>query len=278
MRRSGFSYFWLFGLFLFFSGISPSQAGNAVRISTIEYPPVFQSERIPGKGYGIALDLTQAAFEAAGITVDFVFIPMIRSVESVTKRRYPANLGTVRWFEQKGEQDAVNVVNLININFMLFYKRTRFSDTAALHSLDDLKGYRIGNVRGSSTTPVVQAAGLNIDWISRLDLNFKKLQAERIDFAIASEAAGWTLIDQLYPDALSEFSVVQEPIYRIPVGVVFHKEEQPLAARFRDGVARIIQNGQYARIVDRYYDSSKITLSLFPDNILRQQPMLLTKP
>ena len=45
-------------------------ASDKIRISTIEYPSLFQSQPQPGLGHGAAQDITTAAFKAAGLDAD----------------------------------------------------------------------------------------------------------------------------------------------------------------------------------------------------------------
>ncbi len=227
-------------------------ASDKIRISTIEYPSLFQSQPQPGLGHGAAQDITTAAFKAAGLDADYAYQPMIRAVESVVEKRFPANLGSINWFIKDNKQDQVETVDLLYINFRLFYLKSRFNPDSPEPAAEELKNYRIGNVRGSSTTPVVHSLGIKPDWISTLELNFRKLDAGRIDFAIAGEKAGWTLINQLFLDA-DAFATLSEPIHVVPISLVFHKTERNLKDRFEKGLCHIIKDGSYLEIMQRYY-------------------------
>lgn len=253
-------------------------ASTEIRLSTIEYPPLFQSTQIPGKGYGIASDLTQAAFEAVNISVKFDYIPMARTVDSVINQRHPANLGSINWFIKDRKEKSVKVVNLFNIGFKLFYKKVRFPKGLDYDRLSDLKTLQIGNVRGSSTTPVVNKAGLNIRWISTLEQNFKMLNADRIDLAVGGETAGWTLIKSLYPDTSYQFAAAEKPIHQVPIGLVFHRSERNLIERFNQGIDIILQNGTYMDIVQRYYGDKARDEHFLTQNIRERQSLLNVEP
>ena len=54
-------------------------------LSTIEYPPLFQKNETPGKGYGIARDITTEAFLAMGHKVTYKIIPMGKKGDGVKK-------------------------------------------------------------------------------------------------------------------------------------------------------------------------------------------------
>lgn len=244
-----------------------SFASEKVTLSTIEYPPLFQSKVIPGKGYGIASDLTIEAFKAVDIDAKFDFIPMVRCVESVTLKKYPANLGSINWFTKDKKENLAVVVDLFYINFMLFHKKKRFPEGITYENLSELKKYNIGNVRGSSTTPVVEKAALNIEWVSKLELNFKKLYADRLDFAISGGISGWALIRELHPDSVNDFTTVKKPILKVPIGLVFHKDQGNLIKKFKKGIDTILENGKYYEILERYYGKDQVSDEIFTSNI-----------
>lgn len=243
----------LAGLILSVSSVRAEDDVLVIELSTIEYPSLFQQRETPGLGFGAARDITDAAFARVGVKVNYTFLPMIRSVESVINNRYPGNLGSVNWFLQNGHFEDVVSETLLYINFKLFYLKSRFPDALELPSLDAIKHYRVGNVRGSSTTPVVNELGLNIDWISTLELNFRKLKAGRVDFAISGEAAGWEQLEQLYPGEQERFATMPVPIHIVPISLVFHRDHQIYAVRFRKGLQEILRDGTYNRIMTRYY-------------------------
>lgn len=253
-------------------------ASADVRLSTIEYPPLFQSTKIPGKGYGVASDLTQAAFDAVNVSVKFDYIPMARAVGSVITERHPANLGSINWFIKDRKDKSVKVVNLFNIGFKLFYKKVRFPKGLDYNRLSELKELQIGNVRGSSTTPVVNKAGLNIRWLSTLEQNFKMLNADRIDLAVGGETAGWTLIKSLYPNTSYQFAAAEKPIHQVPIGLVFHRNQQHLINQFNEGIDIILQNGTYMKIVQRYYDEKMLDEHFLTQNIRERQSLLNGEP
>ncbi len=260
--------------------ISENQIKTAhtdILISTIEYPPLFQSVEIPGKGYGVASDLTIAAFQSVNVNVKFAYYPMSRAVVSVTSQGYPANLGSINWFIKDRQDQSVEVVNLFNIDFKLYYKKTRFPGGLDYDKLSDLKHLQIGNVRGSSTTPVVTQAALNIHWFRSLEQNFKVLNANRIDLAIGGESAGWTLIKSLYPGLHHHFSTVEKSIHQVPIGLVFHKSQQDLIAEFNKGIDIILRNGTYMDIVQRYYGDKALNENFLTRNIRERQNFLSGK-
>jgi polar amino acid transport system substrate-binding protein len=226
-------------------------------LSTIEYPPLFQKNETPGKGYGIARDITTEAFLAMGYKVTYKIIPMVRCIKM--NKKYVANVGAINWFKNAQMMDKVVYANVAHSKFVLFYKKKKFPNGISFSSIDDLKKYgKIGNVRGSSTTKIVQKAGLNIDWASSLETNLKKLGANRYDLAISIQLAGWSTLEQLIPEEINEYECSQKAIFEIPISVTFLKENKAVCDQFINGLITIANNGKYMEILKRYYGKSRI--------------------
>jgi polar amino acid transport system substrate-binding protein len=226
-------------------------------LSTIEYPPLFQKNETPGKGYGIARDITTEAFLAMGYKVTYKIIPMVRCIKM--NKKYVANVGAINWFKNAQMMDKVVYANVAHSKFVLFYKKKKFPNGISFSSIDDLKKYgKIGNVRGSSTTKIVQKAGLNIDWASSLETNLKKLGANRYDLAISIQLAGWSTLEQLIPEEINEYECSQKAIFEIPISVTFLKENKAVCDQLINGLITIANNGKYMEILKRYYGKSII--------------------
>jgi len=240
-------------------------ASEKYKLCSIEYPPIFQSKLLPGLGYGVASDITVEAFKSVNVDVSFDFIPMVRSVEYVIQEKYPAILGTISWFIRDKKDHLVQSVDLFTIHFLLFYKKSKFPEGITYDNLNELSKYNIGNVRGSSTTPIVEKANLTIEWVSKLELNFKKLHAGRLDFAIGAGISGWGILRDLYPDSINDFSAIKKPIFTIPISLVFSKNQSILKEKFQKGIDIILENGKFYEIMERYYGKDKVS-----DNILPQ--------
>jgi len=235
---------------------------NTYFLSTIEYPSLFQKEKTKGKGYGMARDLTTEAFIASGSDVRYQILPMARCIKMYKK--YAANVGAIDWFKNAQMMNKVLYANVAHSKFVLFYKKKKFPGGIHFSKLEDLKKYgRIGNVRGSSTTKIVQKAGLKIDWADSLKCNFKKLNGNRFDIAISIQIAGWNTLEHLYPDRIDEFDCCQKTIFEIPISVTFRKKNKAIYDEFMDGLKTIANNGKYREVLERYYENKKI-----PDKIV----------
>ena len=258
---SSFCFVVIFGLLAFFSNNASGK--DTYLLSTIEYPPLFQEKEIPGKGFGIALDLTTEAFKAVGKEVKYKIIPMKRCI--LMEKKYIANVGAINWFKNANMMDKVLYVNVTHSKFVLFYKKNKFPNDITFSKLEDLKQFgNIGNVRGSSTTKLVENAGLSIDWASSLELNFKKLHNDRFDLAISIQLAGWATLMHLYPSAIEQYSCSSKAILEIPISITFLKENKTIYDEFIKGIRMIAANGKFMEILEKYYGKEKI-----PEEVLK---------
>lgn len=228
-------------------------ASEQVTLSTIEYPPFNQSEVLPNGGRGVLIDLVAEAFTAANVSVTFEFIPMARVVWSVVKKNHAATLGMEEWFAKENKEHLVETVELLNMNIVVFYKKDRFPEGLSYEHLRDLKSYTVGIVRGSSLIPLLEEAGVHVEPVSQIDQNFKKLSAGRLDLVVAVDLGGWTILRDLYPDFVDNFSTVKKPLLVNPAGLIFLKEHDRLIQTFRKGLGIILKNGTYYEILERYY-------------------------
>jgi polar amino acid transport system substrate-binding protein len=83
----------------------------------------------------------------------------------------------------------------------------------------------------------------------------------RLDLVIEIDLVGQEIIHHLFPDASSSFgsSVILRSVSPI---TILLDEEQPqaqiIANKYREGLARIIENGTYLEILKRYYGANQV--------------------
>jgi polar amino acid transport system substrate-binding protein len=81
--------------------------------------------------------------------------------------------------------------------------------------LEDLKKYRIGTVRGSSSAPLLKASGIKPDFARDLEMNFDKLLAKRIDYCVALELPAMYIIEHLSREQQSKIAKIDKPMMSI---------------------------------------------------------------
>lgn len=216
------------------------------RLATLEYPP-YSSTGL--KGGGSIVELTRRAFASQGYQPQIDFLPWARVRAELRAGTYQGALAL--WPQEIKEENLIASRPLFYSQLGLFTRRQ-----APVHfaSLDDLRGYKVGIVRGYGYPPGILTSGViteeAVDDIS----NLRKLAARRFDLVLLERIVGEHLVAG-HSD-LSGRLVWQEPaLERIPlvVGFATHQEGQPdWAAIFERGLRELHGSGEYTRILKRY--------------------------
>jgi polar amino acid transport system substrate-binding protein len=118
--------------------------------------------------------------------------------------------------------------------------------------LTDLKGYRIGAVRGYYYEKEFLDAGLNVEYAASEEQNFRKLKAGRVDLVPADEVLGFFLIRKLFPKEVGNFSTLPKPL-NVSANYLMTSKQYPdtqgLLAKFNVALRKIKENGVVQRIV-----------------------------
>jgi polar amino acid transport system substrate-binding protein len=242
-------------------------ASQPIKVSSTIHPSFSQPDAMPGLGNGVLNDLTVQAFKAVDTKVNIEFIPMARIVWSLTESDYDASLGTINWFTKEQKDHLVQAVDLLTANIVFFYKRERFPDGISYEQLSDLKKYKVGSIRGSSTLPLLEKAGIPTELVAELDQNFKKLDAGHIDLTVAVDLTGRNIIKKLFPDAANNFSIVKKPILSIMTSMAFPIGQNGPLQSFKNGLDIILVNGTFYETIERYYGKDYGFEDILPQDI-----------
>ncbi|MFG0382145.1 substrate-binding periplasmic protein [Pseudomonas sp. zbq_18] len=216
------------------------------RLATLEYPPYSSSGL---EGGGSIVELTRRAFASQGYQPQIDFLPWARVRAELRAGTYQGALAL--WPQEIKEEQLIASRPLFYSQLGLF---ARQQDPVRFSSLADLRGLKVGIVRGYGYPPRLLTSGLiteeAVDDIS----NLRKLAARRFDLVLLERIVGEHLIAN--DSELRGRLVWQEPaLERIPlvVGFTSHREGEPdWAAIFERGLRELHGSGEYTRILKRY--------------------------
>lgn len=137
--------------------------GQSIVMSAIDYPPYTIPVSSGGTVGGLASEIAVEAGRAAGIDVRIEIVPMARAGWFIAERKHQALLGLADWVA--GEKFETEVIDILNLGFVFYYKKSRFPAGLAYRTLEELRPYRIGNIRGSSTLGILEGVGLTFNSI-----------------------------------------------------------------------------------------------------------------
>lgn len=216
------------------------------RLATLEYPPYSSQELADG---GSIVELTRRAFATQGYTPQIDFLPWARVRAELRQGSYQGALAL--WPQEIKEENLTASRPLFYSQLGLFVRQR---DPQPFGELADLRGRRVGIVRGYGYPPRLFEPGLvaeeAVDDIS----NLRKLAAKRFDLVLLERVVGEYLVAG---DAeLRGRLVWQEPaLERIPlvVGFAAQRPGQPdWAAIFERGLRELHASGEYMRILKRH--------------------------
>lgn len=218
------------------------------------YPPYTYDDA--GVISGIAVDLLKEAGRLSGLEIAMKIMPFAR-IEAELKRGAASSVACAYAFSHTAERDAYMLfatVPLAMTDYTLYAKAPRSG--VAYTGVEALKGARIG-VRSAFRVPdeLLQAAQrgeLELDYAREDELSFRKLERDRVDYVLANQDVGTTMIRRL---SLPMVKAVQPPVMEFPTFIVFSKS-QPLAPLWRaaidKGLAALRANQTERRIREQY--------------------------
>lgn len=232
-------------------------AEEKVAVTAFNYPP-YMDESLPGKG--LFCELVYEAYKAAGCEASFRFYPLKRSTDYVAEGRELAQLGTEWNFPEESRKD-IHPVPLFFYRKMGFYLKDRFKEIK-FKTLNDLKGYRLGVILGSSDSAILMKnKDLQVEQVSTMEQMFKKLYAGRNDIVFAPELSALSFIKANYPNEIDRCAVTDDVLQDLLGQVVFSKKYPDYGkylVKFQEGLNIIKNNGKYLKVFEIYYGAGKV--------------------
>lgn len=224
---------------------------SPVLISTSEYPPHVSTK--PGES-GLLAEIVALTLQHMGEEAVFVFQPWKRGQAEVKAGRAWATLPYVKTPER--ERDFLFSDRPLYLNrIVLMYRRERFPEGLQWESLEDLRAYTLGGVRGYWYEEELARAGLHVDYTNSVEASIAKLARGRIDLFPINEPVAWHTIRELYPDEAHRFAALARPYDTVPSYLMVSRTypgTERLLARFNRVFAELSDRGAFEPIIARY--------------------------
>jgi len=121
--------------------------------------------------------------------------------------------------------------------------------------LSDLKGYRIGGVRGYYYEQAFLDAGLHVEFAATEEQNLQKLKAGRVDLIPAEVVNGFYIIRKRFPGEAGNFFTLSKPLSVSGIYLMTSKQypdTQKLLTQFNMALKKVKESGVYQRILDKH--------------------------
>lgn len=251
------SFFWI-------SYSCSSLAQEQPTIVTFDYPGFMNNTNDKSVGSGFAINVVNAAFKKVEIKPAYRFEPMVRSIQSLKKGKYPMMLGSLNQYS-KDEQQHIIGIQYGKARILLYYLKSEHGELQ-YSNLNELAHFKIGSIRGSSANSILKKSGISPDVVSSMTQNFNKLLKGRIDFVAAIELTGSKIITDHFNSFKDNIATLEKPLTSIPLHLIFSKNKsEELANQFIKGLETIKADGTYLRLAKSHYGetvSSKMVLNM----------------
>ncbi|NWF35684.1 transporter substrate-binding domain-containing protein [Mariprofundus sp. KV] len=223
-------------------------AGEVVKLDANESRP-FLSPSLAKDG--MVGEIIHAASAAAGIESQIIYKPLKRMIENDSNN----DLGNPMFF--MNNQDFSAVVPLAVYHVSLFYYRPKHGHAHEIVSVESLKDHRVGLLSGTLVNrSAFKRAGIVFEESYAHASLFRKLHKGRLDVVIEVDLVGRAFIQDLFPEEVENFGVTRMPQSASPIALnmaVNQPEAAALAARYREGLRKIRESGEYRAILQKYY-------------------------
>jgi polar amino acid transport system substrate-binding protein len=217
-----------------------------LRLASVEYPPYSSSQQPDG---GSVVELARRAFATQGYQPQIELKPWARVRMELRKGKLQGAL--TLWPREIEEEHLIASRPLFYSQLGLFVRK---AEPQPFQTLADLRGRRIGSVRGYGYPERLRESGLQFEEASSDIINLRKLKAGRFDLVLLERVVGEYLTAS--DPALRGHLEWQEPaLERIPlmVGFTAQRPGQPdWAAIFERGLRALHASGEYTHILERH--------------------------
>lgn len=231
--------------------LAMSVRAEPVVFQSTDTPP-YWSASLPDNGLGGAL--LKLFSENAGVEYSIRYLPV---------KRYRQSTATYI----VGDPDILlnqrhrAIFPIGNFHTVFFYYKPHH-DVIEFHSLRDLRGYKLGVLRGTLEDKAAFIRnGIKVEESDSVESLLRKLRRGRIDLCISVEGSGQFTVSQLFPTEQDNFvRIVIHGLSR-PIAVMIDVDDpegRAVAQRYRNALDRTLHSRQYRAILKAFYGKDGI--------------------
>ncbi len=241
-------------IYFFIVGASFAQSGSSdvLRMVYIEnYPPLsWKKDKVVT---GISIDvLTEALQNRMGIKVSHMVYPWKRA-QSMVKKGKAEGLITLPT-DARRAYAKVCKETVFSANFTLFANtnNSRINQLKKIRRIDELKEFKIGHILGSGWAEK-NLIDLNVQWVSNVESNLRKIAKGRIDATIYNTFVGnWTIKKLGLKNQVME--IPEAALRLIPYHLMINKNSKfvEILPKFDKTIKEMKNDGTLDRIFTKY--------------------------
>jgi len=199
---------------------------DRVQLATLDWKP-YVSEELPNGG--LTTEIVREAFRRAGFRVEIHVMPWIRVLAEVEKGAFDAMYPA---YHSKTRARVYALSDPIATGPLVLCKRS--DRPIRYRSLEDLRPFRIGVVRGYVNTPEFDAADdLQKEIVNSDKQNLLKVLTGRIDLAVIDKYTALHIIETSIPRAEGKLDFLEPPLQVKTLHVGFCRERRGCSERLK---------------------------------------------
>ena len=232
--------------------VAPSLfVANVNQVHAMEFPPFISSS---AKDQGLLIELIKRVLKAEKIAGDINVLPSQNMIKYYFSRENALAMIGHDFNLNKSEQKKALFIPVLSTDE--YYFSYNSAERAALNwngKLSSFQDKTYGTNKGASVKKY-KAAGIKIKY-ARLQALLKKMQNQEVDFIREPELTVQTLTEQYMPNEKHLFVRLEPKAGEILLGIVFnaeHPDGRGSAKKFKQGLNKIIANGEFKSILQKH--------------------------
>ena len=219
-----------------------------IELATDTWHPYYGPDLENG---GFLTELAKEAFKRTGYDCEVKFVPWKRAFEVAKIGNYDGLLGA--YFTEERLEFFVYSEPLSEVKVTFFSKKGR---NITYRELKDLSPYMIGIVRGYHHTDEFETA----DYLTKIETadtenNLRILLAERIDLILESRKVVLYLLQEKFPENITDVEAIEPPLQIHKLHVVISKKSPDYEQKVQDfnrGLQMLKEDGTYDVILKKH--------------------------
>lgn len=245
----------LFLTIIFGSNLFSSQVDTIKVILNANEAPPFFSKTLPNDG--MCGEIIHEMSKAGGVDTEIQYKPLSRMIGEDDNN----DIGDPAFFMPTQDFRSIIPIALYHVAFYHYVPEHDYENHKEINSLFDIGQSRIGILKGSLIEPLYfKSKGITFEISYSDDSLFKKLRLNRLDYVIAIELVGNHTISKLFPSHEPDFMSFHIENNANPIAIMLSEEQENveiIAKRYKKGLQKIIENGVYEKILEKYYESKE---------------------
>jgi len=231
---------------------------DTIQFDANESPPYWSET---AEFNGMCGEILHELSQSIGLQAKIDFQPLQRLIENDSNN----DLGDPAFYVKNQDFSAIIPIAIFQNSF--HYYLPNHQQTLQVERWEDLKGLRVGALKGAlGQEEFFTELGIYFEESYTQESLIKKLRLGRLDVVIEIDLVAKQIIRKLFPDDEDNFYLIPISDSTSPIAIMIdvnYPNVSRLAGQYRTGLASMIKNGSYQKVIEKYYGQGQIPDSWF---------------